>query len=234
MPKVNLQKVTLTPADAAAALDTIARLERNGRGLTAADLMEDDPHEPPLWWHVKDMYNLSLLARTVAAQEGTAPAPGNPDPVGTDHDPVTSAAALIRLKAKLTIWKDGQETIPPALLPTYEGQTWIEIDKLDYRFDRAEWRPDPGFHGSEWWRMTETLCRLLEEIEPSEETIHGASCRICYDPSDLNVRVAPDYFFAKGVPGPGIKATGPTWSGPSASRPTSSWKWRHRPRRGRT
>ena len=75
MSKINLQKVTLTPADAAEALETIALMESDGRGLAAADLMYDDPHEPPYWWHNSRMVNLTLLARTVAAQEGTALCP---------------------------------------------------------------------------------------------------------------------------------------------------------------
>ena len=125
------------------------------------------------------------------------------------HDDITCAAALFRLKAKLTKWKNGTEPIPAVLLPTYEGQTWIDVSKLDYRFDRPERHPDPDFHWQEWHHMQSTLVVLLEEVLPTEETIHGARCRICYDPSDLNVRVSPDYYFAKGVPGPGIKATGP-------------------------
>ena len=50
---------------------------------------------------------------------------------------------------------------------------------------------------------------LLEEIHPTEEVVHGLRCHICYDESDLNIRVTPDYFFAKDVPVPGIVATGP-------------------------
>ena len=206
---MNLQEVFFTPGDAAEALETIARLEQDERGIVAVDLMYEDPHEPPWWWHVRHMCNLTLLARTVAAQEGTAPTPGNPPPITCPIDPIADGAALLRLKAKLRGWKDGKEPIPPAILPTYEGQTWIDIDKLDYRFDRPEHRPNPDFHANAWWHMVTTLTELLEKIHPTEETIHGTSCRICYDQSDLNIRVAPDYFFAKDVPGPGIKATGP-------------------------
>ena len=57
--------------------------------------------------------------------------------------------------------------------------------------------------------MRSSLVKLLEEIHPTEETIHGARRYICYDESDPNIQVSPDYYFAKGVPGPGIKATGP-------------------------
>ena len=56
--------------------------------------------------------------------------------------------------------------------------------------------------------MGSTLSGLLETIHPTEETIHGPRCHICYDKSDLNIRIAPDYYFAKDVPGPGILATG--------------------------
>ena len=108
--------------------------------------MYDDPHKPPTWWHVRDMLNLTLLARTVAAQEGTAPAPGNPPRITFPEDPITNGAALLRLKAKLKQWKEGVEPIPPAILPTYEGQTWVDIDKLDYVFDRPEPHPNPFFH----------------------------------------------------------------------------------------
>ncbi len=55
--------------------------------------------------------------------------------------------------------------------------------------------------------MESTLSRLLEELHPTEGTIHGARRYICYDRYDLNIRVARDYYFAKGVPGPGILAT---------------------------
>lgn len=208
MSKVNLQEVIFTPADAAEALETIAWLERDERGTIPARLMYDDPHKPPVWWHVRDMLNLTLLARTVAAQEGTAPAPGNPPRITLPEDPITNGAALLRLKAKLKQWKEGVEPIPPAILPTYEGQTWVDIDKLDYVFDRPEPHPNPFFHQESRWKMQSNLSNLLETIHPTEETIHGSRCHICYDESDLNIRVAPDYYFAKGVPGPGILATG--------------------------
>ena len=68
--KVNFQEVIFTPANAAEALETIAHLEKDGRGSIPARLMYNDPHQPPVWWHVRHMLNLTLLARTVAAQEG--------------------------------------------------------------------------------------------------------------------------------------------------------------------
>ena len=154
------------------------------------------------------MLNLTLLARTAAAQEGTAPSPGNPPQMSFVEDPVNNGAALLRLKAKLMEWKDGTEPIPPAILPTYEGQTWIDIDSLDFRFDRPEPHPNPEFHREARWKMTSSLSNLLETIHPTEETIHGPRCHICYDESDLNIRIAPDYYFARDVPGPGILATG--------------------------
>ena len=208
MSKVNFQEVIFTPADAAEALETVAWLEKDGRGSIPARLMYDDPHKPPVWWHVRHMLNLTLLARTVAAQEGTAPAPGNPKQMSFVEDPVNNGAALLRLKSKLKQWQDGTEPVPPAILPTYEGQTWVDIDSLDYRFDRPEPHPDPFFHQETRWKMTSTLSSLLETIHPTEETIHGPRCHICYDESDLNVRIAPDYYFVKDVPGPGILATG--------------------------
>ena len=209
MNRVNIQDVFFTPADAGRALDTIARLERDDRGIVAVRLMYSDPREPPRWWHVLDMCNLTLLARTVAVQEGTAPAPGNPHPSAFVEDPLTAGASLMRLKAKLMEWKNGTEPIPSAVLPTYEGQTRIDIGRLDYRHDRPEPNPDPLFHEADRRHMESTLIELLEEIHPTEETIHGARRQVCYEESDLNIRVVPDYYFAKGVPGPGIKATGP-------------------------
>ena len=209
MSKIYLQEVILTPADAAEALETIERLERDERGLVPVRLMYGDPNEPPTWWHVRPMLNLTLLARAVAAQEGTAPAPGNPLPSNYVEDPLTRDAAIIRLKTKLNQWKNGIEPMPPAILPTYEGQTWVDIDSLSYRFDRPEPHPDPFFHRETRWKMESDLARLLEKYHPSEETVHGSRQHICYDPSDLNIRVYPDYYFAKGVPGRGIVATGP-------------------------
>ena len=209
MPKMNLRYIQLTPADAGEALDTIARLEGQGRGVIAARLMEDDPHEPPRWWHVRHFLNLNLLARAAAAQEGTAPSPGNPPPLAAIDDPIAMAAALFRLKAKLNKWRDGAEPVPLALLPTYEGQTWIDMESLDYDPDKPDPHPDACVDEEALYHMRTSLIELLEEIHPTEETIHGARRYICYDESDPNVRVAPDYYFAKGVPGPGIKATGP-------------------------
>ena len=206
--KVNIQEVLFTPADAAEALETIAWLELDERGTIPARLMYNDPHQPPHWWHVRHMLNLTLLARTVAAQEGTAPAPGNPLLITFAEDPVTNGAALIRLKAKLKQWKDGTEPIPPAILPTYEGQTWIDIDRLNYRFDRPAPHPNPEFHRETRWKMQSNLSQLLETIHPTEEVVHGSRCHICYDESDLNIRIAPDYYFAKDVPGRGVIATG--------------------------
>lgn len=49
MSKVNLQEVIFTPADAAEALETIAHLEKDGRGSIPARLMYNDPHKPPTW-----------------------------------------------------------------------------------------------------------------------------------------------------------------------------------------
>ena len=43
MPKVNLRYIQLTPADAGEALDTIARLEGQGRGVIAAHLWRTTP-----------------------------------------------------------------------------------------------------------------------------------------------------------------------------------------------
>ena len=209
MPKVNLRYIQLTPADAGEALDTIARLEGQGRGVIAARLMEGDPHEPPRWWHVRDLFNLTLLARAAAAQEGTAPRPGNPPPLAAVDEPIAMAAALLRLKAKLNKWRDGTEPVPLALLPTYEGQTWIDIERLDYDPGKPDPHPDAWVDEEALYHMRTSLIELLEEIHPTEETFHGPRCYICYDESDPNVRVAPDYYFAKGVPGPGIKATGP-------------------------
>lgn len=208
MSKVYFQDVIFTPADAAEALETIAWLEGDQRGKIPAILMHNDPHAPPVWWHVRKMLNLTLLARAVAAQAGIAPSPGNPHPPGFPQDPVINEAALLKLKAKLNRWKEGIEPIPPALLPTYEGQTWIDIDRLDYDFDKPEPHPNPLYHQESRWKMAHDLANLLESIHPTEEVIHGSRCHICYDESDLNVRIAPDYYFAKGVPGPGIAATG--------------------------
>ena len=208
MSKVNIQEVIFTPADAAEALETIEWLERDERGLVPVRLMYDDPHQPPHWWHVRPMLNLTLLARTVAAQERTAPTPGYPLPITYAEDPLTKGASIVRLKAKLNQWKNGVEPIPPAILPTYEGQTWVDIDSLSYRFDRPEPHPNPFFNPETRWKMASDLGGLLETYHPSEETVHGARCHICYDPSDLNIRVHPDYYFAKDVPGPGIVATG--------------------------
>ena len=97
---------------------------------------------------------------------------------------------MLRLKAKLNQWKDGAEPIPPAILPTYEGQTWIDIDRLCYRFDRPATHPNPFFHQEVRWGVAADLSRLLEANHPTERIVHGARCHICYDPANLNFRVA--------------------------------------------
>ena len=106
--KANFQEVIFTPADAAEALETIARLGKDGRGSIPARLMYNDPHKPPVWWHVRHMLNLTLLAHTATAQEGTAPAPGNPPQMSFVEDPVNNGTALLRLKDKLKQWNNGR------------------------------------------------------------------------------------------------------------------------------
>ena len=210
MSKVNLQEVIFTPADAAEALETIEFLARDGRDVIVARLMRGDPHQPPIWWHVLPMRNLTLLARTAAAQAGIAPPPGKSFPLGNTVDPVIAEESLSLLKAALNRWKDGVEPIPPAILPAYEGQVWIDIDKLEYDVFKSAPPPRMGsrtIYDSHSW-MEYRLINLLEEIHPAEETIHGPRRHICYDESDLNVRVAPSYYFAKDVPGKGILETG--------------------------
>lgn len=51
MSKVKFRYVQLTAADAEKALDTILRLEGQGRGVIPVRLMEHGLHEPPRWWH---------------------------------------------------------------------------------------------------------------------------------------------------------------------------------------
>ena len=89
------------------------------------------------------------------------------------------------------------------------GQVWVDIDRFETTGSTGRsLHPEPEFHRETRWRMASSLNKLLEGIHPTEETIHGPRCHICYDESDLNIRVAPDYYFAKDVPGPGILATG--------------------------
>ena len=59
--KVNLQEVIFTPADAAEALETIAHLEKDGRGCGSipARLMYDDPHKPPTYGGTLDTCSTS-------------------------------------------------------------------------------------------------------------------------------------------------------------------------------
>ena len=160
----------LTSEDAAEALETIERLARDrGRDVIVARLMRDDPHEPPYWWHVRPMLNLTLLCRIVGAQAGIAPPPGKSFPVGRAVDPVIAEESLSLVKATLSRWKDGAEPIPPAILPTYESQTWIDIDKLEY--DVGKWAPAPSM-GSQaiadsHLDMAYRLSTLLEEIPPN-------------------------------------------------------------------
>ena len=98
---------------------------------------------------------------------------------------------------------------PICHLPTYAGQTRIDIDKLNYMFDRPEPHTDPLFQREARWEMQSGLYNLLEEIHPTEEEVRGLRCHSCYDESDHNIRVTPDYFFARDVPSPGVVATGP-------------------------
>ena len=209
MSKVNFEKVIFTSADAAEALETIEFLARDGRDVIVARIMRDDPHEPPTWWHVRPMLNLTLLARTAAAQAGIAPPPDQSFPLGNTVDPVVAEESLSLLKAALNRWQEGVEPIPPALLPTYQSQTWIDFEKLEYDLFRAAYPPRMGDHDKSRTCMEEyKLSNLLEEIHPTEETIHGPRFHICYDQSDLNIQVSPSFIFAKGVPGKGIRATG--------------------------
>ena len=94
----------------------------------------------------------------------------------------------------------GTEPIPPAILPTYEGQTWIDIDRLNYRFDRPAPNPNPEFHREPVEDAIQPE-QTAGNDSPHGGSGHGSRCHICYDESDLNIRIAPDYYFAKDVPG---------------------------------
>lgn len=80
----------------------------------------------------------------------------------------------------------------------------------------ARMEPTLGDNSPPSWNREQKACgrckpactTVLERIYPREEVIQGSRRNISCDQSDLNIRVAPDYFFAKDVPGPGIAATG--------------------------
>ncbi len=92
--------------------------------------------------------------------------------------------------------------------PVQQVEEPIDYDSLDYDpFD-----PDPMPDAMLQYPVLKGLLAVLysraEARNPGEPVFDGSNTIVCYDRSNLNVRVAPDYYFAVGVDPATVKLRG--------------------------
>ena len=80
----------------------------------------------------------------------------------------------------------------------------IDYDSLEYNPDDPEPLPDGMFQYEFLKDIISILDAHLDTLYPAEDVFCSSNTFICYDPSNLNVRVGPDFYAAIGVDAPAI------------------------------
>ncbi len=81
----------------------------------------------------------------------------------------------------------------------YNWLTDIDYEALEFDPDAVELLPDRMLQFPIFVEMFHVLDAHLNTMGPPEEIFRGGSSFICYDRSNLNVRVSPDFYVAFGV-----------------------------------
>ena len=81
----------------------------------------------------------------------------------------------------------------------YRIQSVIDYDSLSFNPDEPEPLPDAMYQFPILQEIFHVLDAHIASINRSEEVFRSSNTFICYDPSNLNVRVGPDYYAAFGV-----------------------------------
>lgn len=85
-----------------------------------------------------------------------------------------------------------------AMLPYRKGGP-IDYDSLDFAPDVWEWPPDHMEQSKEIAAVFALLNARFTDFHSRHDVFIDIGTNICYDPRDLNVRVAPDVYVAFGV-----------------------------------
>lgn len=86
----------------------------------------------------------------------------------------------------------------------YQIQTVINYDELEFNPNEPE--PKDMFQYPTLQEILHVLDTHISSQYASEDVFRGGDTFICYDPSNLNIRVAPDFYVAFGVDAPAIEA----------------------------
>ena len=87
----------------------------------------------------------------------------------------------------------------------YHIQTEIDYDSLSFNPDEPEPLPDAMYQYPVFEEILGILGAHLNSLYPPEEVFRSSNTFICYNPSNLNVRVGPDFYAAFGVDAPAIE-----------------------------
>ena len=80
-----------------------------------------------------------------------------------------------------------------------DPQAAIDYQNLSFNPDEPEPLPDAMFQYPVFEEILHLLGTHLTDLYSPEVVFRSSNTFICYDPTDLNVRVGPDYYFAFGV-----------------------------------
>ena len=92
----------------------------------------------------------------------------------------------------------------PGCCPTASGAD-IDYDSLEFDPDLREKPPDHMEQNREIREMTGLFAARFTEFDTRPDVFLDDDSFICYDPSDLNVRIAPDVYLAFGVDAEAIR-----------------------------
>ena len=81
----------------------------------------------------------------------------------------------------------------------YRILTEIDYDNLSFNPDEPEPLPDAMYQYPVLQEILHILDMHITSLHPSEDVFRSSNTFICYDPSNLNVRVGPDFYAAFGV-----------------------------------
>ena len=87
----------------------------------------------------------------------------------------------------------------------YQIESVIEYDKLGFDPDEPEPLPDAMFQYPIFQEVFHILDTHITNLYPSEDVFRSSNTFICYDQTNLNVRVSPDFYAAFGVDSLAIK-----------------------------
>ena len=90
---------------------------------------------------------------------------------------------------------------------THNLQAPIDYDSLSFNPDEPEPLPEAMFQYPILEEILHLLGTHLTDLYSPEEVFRSSNTFICYDPTDLNVRVGPDYYFAAGIDAQAIEDT---------------------------